>query len=202
MPKYGADGSVEEITLTTIKVRNFDNTITTIPAYAFVADSFKNWRGMKESGGRRLKRSLLIDVTSVSFCTTEDLQRLMRISLISDYLNAKQGELEEHNKQLDLETDSALNGRRLTNLGSFRAYVQAYLSQHQKIHREMTLIVRQLAPTECGIPLELYCFSSDTNWSHYESLQADIFDHLISALPEFGLRVFQMSTHGRNSRNS
>lgn len=203
MPKYGADGDVVEISLTTIKVRNFDNTITTIPAYAFVADSFKNWRGMKQSGGRRIKRSLHIDMNSVTFCSDEMLSRFKGVSLISKYVESKLNEIGSAigEDASTVSDDTSINQRQLTNLGTFREYVKAYVSNHQQVHKGMTLIVRQLAPTPHGIPLEIYCFSDDTNWASYEDMQADIFDHLLAVLPEFGLRIFQEPT-GLDFRSS
>ena len=191
MPKYGADGSVIDISLTTVKVRNWDNTITTIPAYALIADSFKNWRGMSESGGRRIKRAIFIDATSVKFLQPDDIVRLRRTALLSDYIEKKIAEIETENQQAGLDLTSLVNGRRLTNLGTFRAYLIAYLRQHKSIHTNMTQIVRQLAPEPTGIPLEIYAFSKDTAWVNYEAIQSDIFDHVFAILPEFGLRVYQ-----------
>lgn len=191
MPKYGADGSVIDISLTTVKVRNWDNTITTIPAYALIADSFKNWRGMSESGGRRIKRAIFIDATSVKFLQPDDIVRLRRTALLSDYIEKKIAEIETENQQAGVDLTSLVNGRRLTNLGTFRAYLIAYLRQHKSIHTNMTQIVRQLAPEPTGIPLEIYAFSKDTGWVNYEAIQSDIFDHVFAILPEFGLRVYQ-----------
>ncbi|WP_174868818.1 mechanosensitive ion channel family protein [Pectobacterium polaris] len=194
MPKYGADGAVIDIGLTTVKVRNWDNTVTTIPTYALVSDSFKNWRSMSESGGRRLKRSINIDTTSVHFMTEDEQARLLRSKLLSPYIQNKKSELEQHNAQSDCDLTSPLNGRRLTNLGTFRAYLQVYLRTHPGIHKGMTLMVRQLAPTSEGVPLEIYAFTNTTAWVDYESIQSDIFDHIFAILPEFDLRVHQIPT--------
>lgn len=191
MPKFGADGEVIDISLTTVKVRNWDNTITTIPAYALISDSFKNWRGMTESGGRRIKRAIHIDATSVTFLQPEDIQRLRRAALLSDYIEQKLTEIETENNQTKIDLSSPVNGRRLTNLGTFRAYLRMYLQQHKSIHPTMSQIVRQLAPDANGIPLEIYAFSNDTGWANYEAIQADIFDHIFAIVPEFGLRVYQ-----------
>jgi miniconductance mechanosensitive channel len=191
IPKYGADGDVIDISLTTIKVQNFDKTITTIPTYALIADSFKNWRGMQESTGRRIKRSIVIDMTSVTFLTEEMISRFEKFQLLTEYIQQRKTEVTEYNREHKIDTNEPINGRRLTNLGTFRAYLKTYLQHHPKIHNGMTLLVRQLAPTENGIPLELYIFSNDKNWGNYEDIQGDIFDHVLSIVPEFGLRVFQ-----------
>jgi len=191
MPKFGADGEVIDINLTTVKVRNWDNTITTIPAYSLIADSFKNWRGMSESGGRRIKRAIYIDATSVTFLTPEDIERLRRAALLSDYIEQKITEIDADNQQSKVDLTSLMNGRRLTNLGTFRAYLSVYLRQNKFIHPTMTQLVRQLAPEPNGIPLEIYAFSSDTSWANYEAIQSDIFDHIFATVPEFGLRVYQ-----------
>ena len=191
MPKYGADGAVTDIGLTTVKVRNWDNTVTTIPTYALVSDSFKNWRSMSESGGRRIKRSLNIDTGSVHFLSEEEQRRLQRNPLLHSYLNVKTQELSQHNQEIAVDLASPLNGRRLTNLGTLRAYLEAYLRAHPRIHQNMTLMVRQLAPTPEGLPLEIYAFTNTTVWAEYESIQADIFDHILAVIDEFGLRVHQ-----------
>lgn len=191
MPKFGADGEVIDISLTTVKVRNWDNTITTIPAYSLIADSFKNWRGMSESGGRRIKRAIYIDATSVHFLQPDDIKRLRRAALLSDYIEEKIAEIDTENQQSGVDLGSPVNGRRLTNLGTFRAYLRRYLQQHKAIHPTMTQIVRQLAPDANGIPLEIYAFSNDTSWANYEALQSDIFDHMFAIVPEFGLRIYQ-----------
>ncbi len=194
MPKYNADGDVIDINLTTVKVRNWDKTITTIPAYALISDSFKNWRGMSESGGRRIKRSVNIDATSVKFLDEDALKRLRRAQLLTDYIENKVREIAEHNKENNIDPESPVNGRKLTNLGTFRAYLNAYLRAHKCVHQEMTLIVRQLQPGADGIPIEIYAFTNDTRWAFYEGIQADIFDHVFAVIPEFGLRVHQTPT--------
>ena len=191
MPKYGADGDVMEINLTTVKVRNWDNTITTIPTYALISDSFKNWRGMQESGGRRIKRALCIDMTSIRFCTPDMLARFANLRPITEYMHRKNEELARHNSTLGIQAADDANARRLTNIGTFRAYVGAYLQSHPMIHTGMTFLVRQLAPTQHGLPLEIYVFCRDKAWAAYEAVQADIFDHLLAIVPEFDLRVFQ-----------
>lgn len=193
MDKYGADGAVEEVSLTTVKVRNWDQTITMIPAYALVTDAFKNWRGMSESGGRRIKRSVQLDISSIGFLTEEDQQRLSKINLLKSYFAAKSQEISTFNAQVE-DADMPVNSRHLTNVGTFRAYMLAYLNQHEKVHKDMTLLVRQLAPTSSGVPIELYIFTNDIRWAAYEDIQADIFDHVFAILPEFGLRVYQGPT--------
>lgn len=200
MPKYGADGDVTEITLTTVKVRNWDKTITTIPTYALISDSFKNWRGMQESAGRRIKRAINIDMATIRFCTPSMLERFSRIRYIADYMQSKNQELARHNAALGDIGQATANRRRLTNIGTFRAYVNAYLRNHPMINTDMTFIVRQLAPTEHGLPLEIYVFCKDKAWANYEAIQSDIFDHLLAILPEFDLRVFQYPTGSDLSR--
>ena len=191
MPKYGADGDVLEITLTTVKVQNFDNTITTIPTYALINESFKNWRNMNLSGGRRIKRYVNIDLGSIKFCSSEMLERYKRIQLISQYIQNRQEEILVYNKKHQVDESTLVNGRRLTNIGVFRSYVEAYLRQHPMIHKDMTFLIRQLSPSENGLPIEIYVFCKDTNWTAYEAIQADIFDHILAVVPEFDLRVFQ-----------
>jgi|TARA_R110000764_G_scaffold23544_8_gene57456 miniconductance mechanosensitive channel len=194
LPKYGADGDVIEIGLNTVKVKNFDNTITTVPTYALTSGSFKNWRGMLSSGGRRIKRAIVIDVGSIRFYNQAQLDALTSVTLITDYLVAKKAEILKQTGELVIDsaiTASTINTRQLTNIGTFRAYITAYLKQHPKVHHDMTCMVRQLPANEVGLPLELYFFSSDQNWVNYETIQADIFDHLYAAAPLFGLRVFQ-----------
>ena len=191
MTKYGADGDVLEITLTTVKVKNFDNTITTIPTYALINESFKNWRNMNLSGGRRIKRFVYIDLGSIKFCSSEMLERYKLIQLISKTIQDRQQEILEFNQQNNIDESTLVNGRRLTNIGVFRSYVEAYLRHHPMIHQEMTFIVRQLSPGEKGLPIEIYVFCKDTNWTAYESVQADIFDHIMAVVPEFDLHVFQ-----------
>jgi len=194
MPSQGADGDVIDVGLTTVKVQNWDKTITTIPTYALISESFKNWRGMDESGGRRIKRSVAIDMTSIRFCDAEMFERFRRIEILSNYLDAKLAEVSDHNTQTAADTSILINGRNLTNVGTFRAYLVAYLRQHSKIHQEMTFLVRQLAPTDKGLPIELYVFSNDQAWARYEDIQADIFDHVLAVLPLFDLRIFQAPT--------
>lgn len=191
MPKYGADGDIIEIALTTVKVQNWDKTITTIPTYALITDSFKNWRGMSESEGRRIKRSISIDLNTIQFCDDDMLDRFSKIQYISDYIDEKKKEIVEINNRAKVDNSSIVNGTRMTNIGTFRAYVKAYLLNHPMIHQGMTLLVRQLAPTEHGLPIEIYVFSKDKVWANYESIVADIFDHILAVVPEFELRVFQ-----------
>ncbi|MDA7501933.1 mechanosensitive ion channel family protein [Chitinophagales bacterium] len=199
MPKYGADGDIIEIALTTIKVQNWDKTITTIPTYALITDSFKNWRGMSESGGRRIKRAISLDMNTIQFCTEEMLDRFSKIQYISGYIEEKKIELQEKNKQEKIDNSSLVNGRRMTNIGTFRAYIEAYLSNNPNINKEMTFLVRQLAPTEHGLPIEIYVFSKQQDWAIYESIQANIFDHILAVVSEFDLQVFQ-DPSGRDFR--
>ncbi len=194
MPGHKADGTVIEITLNTVKVQNWDKTITTIPTYALVSESFANWRGMEESGGRRIKRSISIDMRSVKFCDNEMINKFRKISILNSYIDKKLKELEEYNSNNNINNEILVNGRRMTNLGTFRKYIEEYLRNHPKIHNDMTFLVRQLQPDEKGIPLEIYVFSNDQAWANYEGIQADIFDHILAVIPEFGLRVFQNPT--------
>jgi len=196
MPSYGADGDVISMSIHTIRIQNWDKTITTIPTYALVSNSFKNWRGMSESGGRRIKRALMIDVNSIRFCDEKLLERFSRISLLVNYLNSKKEEISTYNREhaADTRDDLPINGRRQTNMGVFRAYVVAYLKNNEQINQNMTFLVRQLTPSENGLPLEVYVFSKDKRWAHFEDIQADIFDHLFAALPIFDLRAFQNPT--------
>jgi len=191
MPNLNVDGDVTDIALHTVKVQNWDKTISTIPTKRFISDPFKNWRGMQESGGRRIKRSLMLDQNSVHFLSQDEQKRLHRFRLLKDYLNNKQQEIDDWNQKLKDEGKEPVNTRRISNIGTFRAYVLQYLKNHPRIHQEMTMMVRQLNPTADGLPLEVYCFTATTEWVAYEGIQSDIFDHLISILPEFGLRVFQ-----------
>jgi miniconductance mechanosensitive channel len=192
MPKYGADGDVIEIGLTTVKVQNFDKTITTIPTYTLISDAFKNWRGMSESPGRRIKRSILIDLHSIRFCDEALLESLASIQAISGYIREKQKEVQAFNQQLVAGgSEHPANGRRLTNIGTFRAYLVAFLRQHPLINQEMTLLVRQLEPTPRGLPLQIYVFSSDKRWVEYEGIVSDLFDHILSVMKEFDLRAYQ-----------
>jgi miniconductance mechanosensitive channel len=194
MPKYGADGDVIDVTIHTVKVRNWDKTITTIPTYSLVSDAFKNWRGMSESGGRRIKRALHIDMSSIKFCSDDLLERFKKFDLIKDYIIQKQEEITGYNKEHATDPEQLINGRRQTNIGVFRAYIIAYLKNHPKIHQGMTFLIRHLEPTQNGLPVQIYVFSNDQVWANYEAIQADIFDHLLAAVPEFELRVFQNPT--------
>lgn len=191
LPKHGADGTVLDISLTTVKVQNWDKTISTIPTYALVSESFKNWRGMEESGGRRIKRAINIDMNSVSFCSEEQLKKFKKIQLLKDYIEKKGEELKQFNEKGSIDNSVLVNGRRQTNLGVFRAYLVEYLKNKPEVHNGMTFLVRQLDPTEKGIPMEIYVFSKIQDWAAYEDLQADIFDHIIASIPEFELKVFQ-----------
>jgi miniconductance mechanosensitive channel len=191
MPSHNADGTVKEITLNTVKVQNFDNTITTIPTYAMVSESFTNWRGMQESGGRRIKRSINIDMKSIQFCDAQMIDKFKKIHLIKDYVKTMQKELQEYNEKHNIDNSVLVNGRRLTNLGVFRQYVENYLYNHPRINNNMTFMVRQLQLTDRGIPIEIYVFSKDKEWVKYEALQANIFDHLLAVVPEFNLKVYQ-----------
>lgn len=194
MAKYGADGDVIDITLNTVKVQNFDKTIVSIPAYALVSDSFKNWRGVMEFGGRRIKRSVYIDVNSIGFCTPEMIEKFKKIRYLNDYVTEKEAELKEYNKIHSKDSNLLINGRHMTNIGTFRIYITEYLKHHPDLHKEMSVMVRQLPPAENGLPIEIYAFTNDTNWENYESVQADIFDHIFSVAEEFGLRIFQNPT--------
>lgn len=191
MPQLNADGDVIDIALHTVKVQNWDKTITTIPTKRFMTDPFKNWRGMQDAGGRRIMRSIMLDQQSIHFLDEAQREHLNRFRLLQDYLAEKQTEIDAWNKQLEEQGKEPVNTRRITNIGTFRTYVDRYLRSHGGIHQDMTLMVRQLAPTPEGLPLQIYCFTNDVRWPIYEGIQADIFDHLYSILPEFGLRVFQ-----------
>lgn len=193
MPKYGADGDVLSINLNTVKVQNWDKTITTVPTYAFISDSFKNWRGMQESGGRRIKRSIYLKMNSFRFLEEEDLEKFKKYRLLKDYVLQKEKEIEEHNKGVEAEFISA-NVRRLSNVGMFRVYVNNYLKEVEGVNKDMTIMVRQLAPTPHGLPMEIYCFTNDTRWLYYEGIVADIFDHLLTVVREFDLEVFEEPT--------
>ncbi len=190
MPQYGVDGDVIDIGLHTIKVQNWDKTVTSIPTHKFLSDSFKNWRSMSESGGRRIKRAIHIDMNSIRFLEDADIERFENFLLLRDYVQEKKREIEEYNARVG-ETDLVANARRLTNIGTFRAYVVRYLRDHPKAHKGMTMMVRQLSPTPQGLPLEIYMFSNETDWVIYEGIQSDIFDHIIAIVPEFGLKIFQ-----------
>ena len=197
MLKYGANGDVIDISLNTVKVENYDKTITTIttiPTYALVSDYFKNWRGMKESGGRRINRSVYIDITSIVFCTDEMLEEFEKIDCLTDYIRNKRHEIIHYNLENNIDSSDVMNGRRLTNIGIFRAYIQSYLKNHPKIHKDLVQVVRQLPLGEYGLPLNIYAFTNDTEWTNHENIQSNIFDHLLAVVPQFGLRVFQKPT--------
>ena len=191
MPKYGADGDVLDVTLTTVKVQNWDKTITTIPTYSLISESFKIWRGMQDSGGRRIKRSVYIDISTVKFLDEEMIERFGKIQYITDHIERKKQELAEYNELNQVDLSHLANGRRMTNVGTFRAYVEAYLKNHPQISQEMTFLVRQLAPTPKGLPIEIYVFCKDKVWANYEAIQGDIFDHILAIIPVFDLQAFQ-----------
>lgn len=200
MSKYGADGDVIEITMTTVKVQNFDKTIVNIPAYALVTDSFKNWRGISEAGGRRIKRSVSIDLNTIKFCTPDMIEKYKQIDLLREYIAKKESEIEQYNSEHHVDSSIMVNGRRLTNIGTFRAYIENYLKNNPNIHRLLPLMVRQLPATEYGIALEIYAFTTTVEWTKYELIQADIFDHIIAAAAEFDLRIYQQPS-GNDLRN-
>ena len=191
MPKYNANGDVIEISLNTVKVQNFDKTITTIPAYALISDSFKNWRGMRNTGARRIMRSVYIDVHSISFCTPEMLDRLKASGLLREYIETRQAEIDEYNKSSGLDPVKTVNARRLTNIGVFRVYIQNYLNNHPDIRQDLPRMVRQLPQDANGLPLQVYAFANTTEWAVYENIQSDIFDHILSVADYFRLRIFQ-----------
>ena len=195
-PKYGADGDVIDITLNTIKVQNWDKTISTIPTYALISESFKNWKGMSLSGGRRIKRRIHIDMNSIKFCDKSMLEEFKKMDLLSDYMEKKLMDIKESNEENVINKSVELNGRCLTNIGTFRAYINAYLLHYKEINNDMTLIVRHLQPGELGLPIEIYAFSKNKNWVGYEGIQADLFDHIIAAVPFFQLKVFQNPSGG------
>ncbi len=190
-PQFGADGDVVDIALHTVKIQNWDKTITVIPTHKLIDSSFKNWRGMTDSGGRRIKRSIYIDVSTIRFCDEELLRRFQSIKLLQNYIHSKITDVDNSNRDLNLNLEQLINGRRLTNIGTFRAYINAYLREHKDIHNDMTFLIRQLPPGELGIPIEIYVFTNDTDWIKYEAIQADIFDHLMAVVNEFDLKVFQ-----------
>ncbi len=196
MPKYGADGTVEEITLTTVKVRNWDKTITMVPTYALMSESFKNWKGMTESGGRRIKRSIYIDTQSITLCSPGLLEKLGRIQLISEYLKNRQEEIDTDNKEKNIDFSNPVNGRCLTNIGIFRVYIESYLKNNPMISDSMTSLVRQLQSSPNGLPIEIYIFCNEIQWILYEAVQADIFDHLFAVVKEFDLRIYQNPSGG------
>ena len=190
-PQFGADGDVIDIALHSVKIQNWDKTISVIPTNKLIDSSFKNWRGMAESGGRRIKRSINIDMSSIKFCTNEMIDRYIKYNVIANYLKVKLEEVQRFNIENNITNESLINGRSLTNIGTFRAYIEGYLRNHNKIHDEMTFLVRQLSPSANGLPIEIYVFSNDTDWLNYEKIQADIFDHLLAVVSEFELKVFQ-----------
>jgi len=194
MPKYGADGTVIDVALTTVKVQNWDKTISTIPTYSLISESFKNWRGMEESGGRRIKRSINIDMKSIKFCTDEMLNKFLKIEHVKKYVDRTEKELKEYNQQHNIDDTVLVNGRRQTNIGIFRAYLNGYLHNRKDVHDGMTFLIRQLQPTEKGLPIEIYVFSKIQEWAQYEDLQSDIFDHVLAVIPDFDLRVYQNPT--------
>mgnify|MGYP000055958800 FL=1 len=194
MPKYGADGDVIDIALTTVKVQNWDKTITTIPTYALISDSFKNWRGMSDAGGRRIKRSVLIETSSIRFLDDKLLQHLKKAELLTKYLEDTLNLVENANREKGVDMSIRINGRRLSNIGTFRAYLVSFLKTHPDIHQDMTLMVRQIDPTSEGLPLQIYAFTNTTKWEEYEDIQSDIFDHIFSVLPEFDLRTHEAPT--------
>ena len=193
-PQFGADGDVIDIALHAVKIQNWDKTISIIPTHKLIDSAFRNWRGMSESGGRRIKRSLFIDMNSIQLCTEELLEKFTHFELLKEYIEQKTKEVANHNKSNSINTAELINGRRLTNVGTFRAYIEAYLRNNSKIHPEMTFLIRQLEPTARGLPIQIYVFTNDTDWVRYEGIQADIFDHLLAIIPEFRLKVFQSPT--------
>lgn len=191
MPRYGADGDVFEIGLHTVMIRNFDRTITSIPTYALVSESFKNWRGMVQTGGRRIMRDVYIDINTIKFCDEKMLKKFESVNLLKDYISQRKKEIEEYNRKYDFDTGILANGRRMTNIGTFRAYITRYLQKHPKIHPDLICMVRQMPPGEKGVALQIYAFTNDINWVNYEGIQADIFDHILSVVSFFELKVFQ-----------
>ncbi|KAA3643365.1 MAG: mechanosensitive ion channel family protein [Chloroflexi bacterium] len=195
IPSIGVDGDVVNMSLHSVKIQNFDKTFSVLPPYKLLETPFKNWRGMQEAGGRRIKRSIYLDITSVRFLEDQEVEDFKKVAVLKEYMERKQSEIRQHNQERGVDTSMKVNGRRLTNVGTFRAYIEAYLRNHPHIHTEgMTLLIRQLKPGEHGLPLELYVFTKTTVWGEYEAIQADIFDHLLAAAPEFDLRVFQNPT--------
>ncbi len=191
VPKYGADGTVLEINLTTVKIQNWDKTISTVPTYSLISDSFQNWKGMEESGGRRIKRHINLDMDSVHFINEDELKKFHKIQILQPYIKSKEIEIERYNKENHIDPSIVVNGRRMTNLGVFRAYLKAYLANRNDIHKKMTFLVRHLQPSEKGIPIEIYVFTKTIEWAEYENIQADIFDHILAVVPEFNLKVYQ-----------
>jgi miniconductance mechanosensitive channel len=207
MPKYNADGTVIDIAITTVKVQNWDKTITTIPTYFLVSDSYKNWRGMQESGARRIRRHILIDLHSIKFCTPEMLEKFSKYEFVSEYINSTESEINEYNQEKHIDPNILINGRRQTNIGIFRAYLTAYLKNNPDIRQDLTLMVRQLQPNETGLPLEIYAFSKEQDWERIEEIQSDIFDHVLAGIKYFDLQLFQnpsgndFQTLGKNKPN-
>lgn len=196
MPKYGADGDVMEINLTTVKVQNFDKTITTIPTYSLISDSFQNWRGMSEAGGRRIKRAIFIKQSTIRFITPEETEKFKKIQALTSYIEHRQKDIDKSNARLGIDKTLLINGRNLTNAGLFRKYIDNYLANHSGTHKKMTMMVRQLAPTANGLPLELYAFTGTTKWIDYEYIMADIFDHIIAAASYFDLQIYETEASG------
>jgi len=194
MPSHEADGDVLDISLNTVKVQHWDKTITTRPTYAVVSESFRNWKGMEESGGRRIKRSIKIDMNTVRFVDKDMVGKLKKIERLKDYIEFKENEIKNYNEKNQIDDSVLVNGRRMTNLGTFRVYIEQYLKHHPKVHQDLTMLVRHLQPTETGLPIEIYVFSNDQAWANFETIQADIFDHVLAVIPEFGLKVFQSPT--------
>nr|WP_321223418.1 mechanosensitive ion channel domain-containing protein [uncultured Psychroserpens sp.] len=194
MEKYGADGDVIEINLSTVQVQNFDMTITNIPTYALISDSFKNWRGMTSSGGRRIKRSIILKAKSIKYLANDDIEKLKRIELITAYLTQREKDITSYNTDKNIDKSVLINGRNMTNLGVFRKYLQTYIEQHSAVNKDMFIMVRQLAPTPQGLPLEIYCFSSDKRWENYEYIMSDLFDHVLAAVPYFDLEIYELNT--------
>jgi miniconductance mechanosensitive channel len=197
--KFGADGNVIEINLATVKVQNFDKTITTIPTYALISDSFKNWRGMEDSGGRRIKRAVIIKQSSICYLSDSKVDKLKQIDLISDYLEKKSTDISNYNLKNNINKDLLINGRNLTNIGVFRKFVESYIENHSAINKDMMIMTRQLPPTTQGIPIEIYAFSKDKRWQNYEYIMADIFDYIIAAVPYFDLEVFELASEFNSS---
>ncbi|MEZ7504950.1 mechanosensitive ion channel family protein [Flavobacterium sp. Arc2] len=195
MAKFGADGDVIEINLTTVKVRNFDNTTTTIPTYSLSSDSFQNWRGMFHSDGRRIKRHILIKTSSIHFLNNEELIKLKKITLISDFIDTRMAEVDKYNSDNAIDKSLAINGRNITNLGLFRKYITQYLNNHPAINKDLLLLCRQLQSTAQGVPLEVYAFTSDKQWQNYEYIMSDIFDHIIASVPFFGLELYELPSN-------
>jgi miniconductance mechanosensitive channel len=194
IPDFGADGDVIDIALHTVQIQNWDKTISVIPTHKLIDGTFKNWRGMQESGGRRIKRSVLIDISSIKFCDEEMIKKYKKYQILRNYVEQKEKEIEQYNQEYNIDTSELINGRRMTNIGTFRAYVEEYLKRNTNINKDLTFLVRQLAPGHQGLPIEIYVFTNDTRWAFYEKIQADIFDHILAIVPEFDLRIFQAPT--------